>query len=203
MDICIIRRRCLFPLTAHSIGLWARLESVFMYVSCRHIHMVSSASCAFSAFSSLLLILWNSSRRHSVLMLLSLSSVTNLSLFFGFCAAWMLSYRCLQMEWWAAVTVVAIPSQPALLMWPCVSAARPSVLSPRASRAILHSPAEPTPCWLHLAYFCQETGCLCISCHCHAQLSPLLPWDFWTLKYFPSINLPASCLSMKSATHVP
>ena len=31
-------------------------------------------------------------RRHSVLMLLSLSSVTNLSLLFGFCAACMLSY---------------------------------------------------------------------------------------------------------------
>ena len=30
--------------------------------------------------------------------------------------ACMLSYRCLQMEWWAAVTVVAIPSKPALLM---------------------------------------------------------------------------------------
>jgi len=29
-----------------------------------------------------------------------------LSLLFGFCAACMLSYRCLQMEWWAAVTVV-------------------------------------------------------------------------------------------------
>ena len=35
--------------------------------------------------------------------------------------------------------VVAIPSQPALLMWPCVSSTRLSVLSPRASRAILHS----------------------------------------------------------------
>jgi len=28
------------------------------------------------------------------------------------------------LEWWAAVPVVAIPSQPALLMWPYVSAAR-------------------------------------------------------------------------------
>ena len=28
----------------------------------------------------------------------------------------MLSCRCLQMLWWVAVTVVAIPSQPALLM---------------------------------------------------------------------------------------
>ena len=43
-------------------------------------------------------------------------SVTNLSLLFGFCAAYMLSYRGLQMEWWAAVTLVAITSQPALLM---------------------------------------------------------------------------------------
>ena len=81
------------------------------------------------------------------LMLLSLSSVTNLSLLFGFCAACMLSYRCLQMEWRAAVTVVAIPAQPALLMWPCVSSARPSVLSPRASRAILHS-RHPADCIL-------------------------------------------------------
>jgi len=78
--------------------------------------IVTSISCAFYASSSLLQILRNSSRRHSVLMLLSLSSVTNLSLLFGFCAACMLSYRYLQMEWWAAVTVVAIPSQPALLM---------------------------------------------------------------------------------------
>jgi len=46
----------------------------------------------------------------------SLSSMKNLSLLFGFRAACMLSYRCLQMEWWATVTVVAIPSQPALLM---------------------------------------------------------------------------------------
>jgi len=107
--------------------------------------VVTSISCAFSASSSLLQILRNSSRHHSVLMLLSLSSVTNLSLLFGFCAACTLLYRCLQMEWWAAVTVAAIPSQPALLMWPCVSSARPSVLSPRASRTILHS-RHPADC---------------------------------------------------------
>ena len=46
-------------------------------------------------------------------MLLSLSSVTNLSLLFGFCAACTMSYRCIQLNWWAAVTVIAIPSQPA------------------------------------------------------------------------------------------
>ena len=77
---------------------------------------VASISCAFSASSFLLQILWNSFRHHSRLMLLSLSSVTKLSLLLGFCAACMLSYRYLQMEWWAAVTVVAIPSQPAQLM---------------------------------------------------------------------------------------
>ena len=71
---------------------------------------------AFSARSSLLQILRNSSCRHSVLFLLSLSSVTNLSLIFGLCAACMLSYRCLQMDWWAAISVVAIPSQHALLI---------------------------------------------------------------------------------------
>ena len=59
----------------------------------------------------------------------------------------MLSYRCLQMEWWAAVTAVAIPSQPALLMRPYFSSARQSVLSPRASRAILHS-RHPADCIL-------------------------------------------------------
>ena len=34
------------------------------------------------------------------------------------CAACMLAYKCLQMKWWAAVTVVAIPSQKTLLMCP-------------------------------------------------------------------------------------
>ena len=58
-----------------------------------------------------------------------------------FCVAFTLSCRCLQMELWAAaaVTVVGILSQPALLMWKCVSAVWLPVLSPRASVAILHS----------------------------------------------------------------
>ena len=77
--------------------------------------IVTSISRAFSASSSLLKILENSFCRYSVLMLLSLSSVTNLSLLFGFRAACILSYRFLRMERWAAVTVVAILSQPALL----------------------------------------------------------------------------------------
>ena len=46
--------------------------------------IVTSISCALSASASLLQILRNSSRHHSVLMLLSLSSETNLSLLFGF-----------------------------------------------------------------------------------------------------------------------
>jgi len=72
-----------------------------------------------------------------------------LELAFWLCAACMLSYRCLQMEWWAAVTVVAIPSQTALLMWLCVSSARPSVISPRVSCAILHS-QHPADCILRI-----------------------------------------------------
>ena len=109
--------------------------------------IVTSISWAFSASSALMQILRNFSRHYSVLMLLSSSSVTNLSLLVYFCAACMLSYRCLQMEWWTAVNVFAIPLQPAQFMWPCVSAARPSVLSPRATRAILHG-RHPAVCIL-------------------------------------------------------
>jgi len=39
----------------------------------------------------------------------------------------MLAYRCLQMKWWAVVTVVAIPSQKALLMCPYISSGKFSV----------------------------------------------------------------------------
>jgi len=74
-----------------------------------------SVSITFSTRSSSLQILRNSSRHHRELMLLSLSSVTNrdLRLFVGcqawpFCAECILLYRCLQMEWWAAVTVSVI-----------------------------------------------------------------------------------------------
>ena len=55
------------------------------------------------------------------------------------CAACMLEYRCLQMKWWAAVTVVAIPSQKALLLRAYVSSGKFSVLAPRCSRALLHN----------------------------------------------------------------
>ena len=46
-----------------------------------------------------------------------------------------LAYRCLQMKWCAAVTVVAIPSRKALLMCPYVSSGKFSVLAPRCSHA--------------------------------------------------------------------
>jgi len=123
----------------------------------------------------------NSSRWHSVLMLLSLSSATNLSLFFGFCTACMLAYRCLQMEWWAAVTVVAIPSQPALLIWPCISAATPSVLSPQASRVCTADTLMIASClfwsenWL-LAYFLPPPSPIAsfatMGFFCHSNTSP-------------------------------
>jgi len=76
---------------------------------------------------------------HNVFILLSLSGVTNLSLLVGVCEACMLACRCLQMTWWAAVTVVAIPSQKALLMCPYVSSGKFSVLASRCSRALLHN----------------------------------------------------------------
>jgi len=80
---------------------------------------------------------------HNVFILLSLSNVTNLSLLAGVCAACMLAYRCLLMKWWAAVMVVAIPSQKALLMCPYFCSSEFSVLTPRCSRALLHN-LQPT-----------------------------------------------------------
>ena len=75
-------------------------------------------SAAFSVSDSLLHICLKSSSCHNVFIILSLSGVTNLSLLAGVCATCMLVYRCLQMKWWAAVTVFAIPSQKALLICP-------------------------------------------------------------------------------------
>jgi len=71
------------------------------------------------------------------------SGVTHQSFFAGVCAACILAYRCLQMKGWAAVTVVAIPSQKALLMCPYVSSGKCSLLAPRCSRALLHN-LQPT-----------------------------------------------------------
>jgi len=112
------------PVACPSNGLWKKDTGSRLYrVSWLFLTgIVTFISCAFSARFSSLQILRNS-----------------------------LQFRwCLQMEWWAAVTIVAIPSQPALLTWPYVSTARPSVLSPRA---LSRYSAQTTPCWLHLAYF--------------------------------------------------
>jgi len=43
------------------------------------------------------------------------------------------------MKWWAAVTVVAIPSQKALLTCPYVSSGKFSVFAPRCSRVLWHN----------------------------------------------------------------
>ena len=97
------------------------------------------------------------------------------------------------MEWWAAITVVAIPSQPALLMWPFVSFARPSVLSPRASRAILHS-RHPADCILHI--WVQKLAVVVFPDTTIPNRLLRRHGIFLSLRYLTSINLPASCLSM-------
>ena len=94
-------------------------------------------SAAFYVSDSLLHICLNSSSCYNV----SFSGVTNLSLLVGVqvCAACMLAYKCLQMKWWAAMTIVAIPSQKTMSMCPYVSSGKFSVLALRCSRALLHN----------------------------------------------------------------
>jgi len=95
-----------------------------------------------------------------VFTLLSLSGVANLSLLAGVHAACMLADRYLQMKWWAAVTVVAIPSQKALLMCPYVSSGKLSVLAQRCSRALLQN-LQPTSdrCLIFASHL--ATGMMC------------------------------------------
>jgi len=102
-----------------------------------------SISAVLSVIDSLLHICSDISSCHNVFILLSLSCVTTLSLLVGVCVACMLAYRCLQMKWCAAETVVAIPSQKTLLMCPYVSFSKFSLLAPRCSRALLHN-LQPT-----------------------------------------------------------
>jgi len=113
------------------------------FLSCYITEIVFSISAAFFVSDSLLHICSNASSCHNVFVLLWLSGVTNRSLLAGVCAAYMLVYRCLQMKWWAAVTVVAIPSQKTPLMCPYVSSGAFSVLAPCCSRVILHN-LQPT-----------------------------------------------------------
>jgi len=57
--------------------------------------------------------------------------------------------------------------------------------------------------WLHLAYFGKLTGCWRNFCHSHPKRLLRLHGIYLSLKCFPSLNSPASCLSMKSTTNVP
>jgi len=111
------------------------------------------------------------------------------------------------MEWWVAITPVAIPSQPALLMSQYVSTVRPSVLPPRAPRAILHS-RHPVD---YILPIFNRVSWLAVGVIPATLISKrlLCPMKFVSpvLRYFSSTNFPVSCLSMirgmKSATHVP
>ena len=138
-------------------------------------------STAFSVSDSLLHICSTFLSCHNVLILLSLSGVTNLSLLVGVCAACMLAYRCLQMKWCAAVMVVAIPSQKALLMCPYVSSGKFPVLAPHCSRALLHNTAYN---W-SLFDFCKPFGYRNNPCNCH-HFSPFVsPRDARVVQILP------------------
>jgi len=77
-------------------------------------------------------------------------------LLFGFCAACMLSYRCLKMEWRAAQHNFCCHSFAAYTVdvTVCYICQTVSTLSSGLSRYF----EQPTPCWLHLAYFGQKTS---------------------------------------------
>jgi len=157
-------------------------------------------SASFSGSDFLLHICLNSSSCHNVVILLSLSGVTNLSLLDGVCAACMLAYKCLQMKWWAAVTVVAIPSQKALLMCPHVSSGKFSVLAQHCSRALLHNLQLTTDrCLIFASHL--ATGRI----PAIAIISRLLCLQETrgSFKYFPKNTPLLFCRNMKSAVHVP
>jgi len=156
-------------------------------------------SADFSISDFMLHICLNSSSCHNVLILLSLSGVTNLSLLAGVCAACMLAYKCLQMKWWAAVTNLAISLQKALLMCPYVSSGKFSVLALCCSRAFLHN--------LQLT----SDRCL-IASHLATGMIPAiaiisrllcLQGTRGSFKYFPKNALLSFFRNMKSAVHVP
>jgi len=179
---------------------------VYMYVYLDRIALLCRALCICVAHVSTELCVahapteTNSSSCHNVLILLSLSGVTNLSFLVGVCAACMLAYRCLQMKLWAAVTVVAIPSQKAMLMCPYVSCGNFSVLAPRCFRALLHN--------LQLT----SDRCLIFASYLATRLIPAiaiisrllcLQGTRRSFKYFPKNALLFFCRNMKSAVHVP
>ena len=112
----------------------------------------------------------------------------------------MLAYRCLLVKWWAAVTIVAIPSQKALWMCPYVFSGKCSVLAPRCPRALLHNLQLTSDRFVifasHLA-----TGMI----PAIAIISRLLylQGKHGSFKCFPKNALLSFCRNMKSAVHVP
>jgi len=109
----------------------------------------------------------------------------------------------LSMKWWAAVTVVAIPSQKALVMSltsPYVSFSKTSVLAPRCSGALLHN--------LQLT----SDRCLIFASHLVTGMIPAiaiisrllcLQGTRGSFKYFPKNTLLSFRRKIKSAVHVP
>ena len=98
------------------------------------------------------------------------------------------------------MTVVAIPSQKALLICPYVSSGKYSVPAPRCSRALLHN--------LQLTSDC----CLIFASHLATEKIPAiaiisrllcLQGTRGSFKYLPQNALLSFCRIMKSAVHVP
>jgi len=140
---------------------------------------------------NLLHIYLNSSSCHNVFILHSLSDLTNLSLLASVCAACMLAYRCLQMKWCAVMTVVAIPSQIALLMCPYISSGKILSLAPRCSCTLLHKlqPTSESP-----FDFCKPLGYQDDPCNCHHFEPFKFPSDAWVVPTLP--QKPWSLLSI-------
>ena len=137
-------------------------------------------SVAFSVSDSLLHICLNSSSCHNVLILLSLSGVTNLSLLVGVFAVW-------------------IPWQKALLMCPYVSSGKFSVLALYCSRALLHNLQFTSD---HCLIFRKPFGYQNDPCNCH-HFSPFMSQGtHGSSQYFPQNALLSFCRNMKSAVHV-
>ena len=139
---------------------------------------------------------------HLYFLCLRVSSKASSLLHFGFGVACMLSYRCLQMKWRVAVIVFAIPSQPALLISPYVSAAKLSILLPKASRTFLHS-RHPADCILPIVATWLAGGVILSPATAIPRRLLCLHGICLSLKHLPCVNFPACCLSIKSATHVP
>jgi len=117
----------------------------------------------------------------------------------GVCAACMLTYRCLQMKWWAAATIVAIPSQKALLMCPYVSFGKFSKRVLRCSSALLHNLQPTSDCFLifasHLATGMVPAICIIsrLSCLQGKRGSFRYFSKNALLSFFRTSSLPSTC----------